>query len=49
MGLSSSKDRKVIVEAKTMRGAEGIYKKKYHRGSDSPYATTLYSIKPYEE
>ena len=49
MGLSSSKDRKVIVEAKTMRGAEGIYKKKYHRGSDSAYATTLYNIKPYEE
>ena len=48
MGLSSSKDRKVIVEAKTMRGAEGIYKKQYHRGSDSAYATTLYNITPYE-
>ena len=49
MGSSGSAVRKVVVDAKTMKGAEGIYKRKYHQGYDSPYATTLYNIKPYEE
>lgn len=49
MGLSGSADRTVVVYAKTKRGAMGEYKRNYHRGPDSAYATTLYRIEPHEE
>ena len=49
MGMSDSQVYRKEVWAKTKRGAEGYYNREIRVGYGSPYATTLYDIKPVEE